>query len=72
MSLSGILERKVRSYRIWRREDGELVIILLPVKGNTDGFLRDKFVCVEPGFVRGFVKISPGESWIGQQVLTVV
>jgi len=32
----------------------------------------DKFVCVEPGVVRGFIKISPGESWIGQQVLTIM
>jgi len=32
----------------------------------------EKFVCVEPGFVRGFVKIAPGERWIGQQVLSVI
>jgi len=32
----------------------------------------NKFVCVEPGFVRGFVKISPGESWIGLQSLTII
>ncbi|KAI0655078.1 galactose mutarotase-like protein [Cubamyces menziesii] len=31
----------------------------------------EKYVCVEPGYVRGFVKIEPGQTWWGQQVLTV-
>ena len=33
---------------------------------------REHFVCVEPGHVRGFVKLEPGKTWIGQQVLTVI
>lgn len=33
---------------------------------------REKFVCVEPGYVRGFEKIAPNEAWLGQQALTVV
>ncbi|KIM66186.1 hypothetical protein SCLCIDRAFT_1211415 [Scleroderma citrinum Foug A] len=31
-----------------------------------------KFVCVEPGCVRGFTNIEPGKTWVGQQVLSVV
>jgi glucose-6-phosphate 1-epimerase len=27
---------------------------------------------VEPGYVRGFVKLEPGKTWIGQQVLSVI
>jgi len=30
----------------------------------------EKYVCVEPGFVRGFVKLEAGKTWVGQQVLT--
>ncbi|OSX67581.1 hypothetical protein POSPLADRAFT_1176447 [Postia placenta MAD-698-R-SB12] len=30
----------------------------------------EKYVCVEPGYVRGFVKLEAGQTWIGQQVLT--
>ena len=32
---------------------------------------RERFVCVEPGYVRGFKKLGPGEAWIGKQVLVV-
>lgn len=32
----------------------------------------ERFVCVEPGFVRGFVEVEPGKTWIGQQVLSVI
>lgn len=51
-------------------EDGKLA----PSHRNIEAqrLFRENFVCVEPGVVRGFVKISPGESWVGQQVLTVV
>jgi len=31
----------------------------------------ERFVCVEPGYVRGFMKLEGGATWIGQQVLTV-
>ncbi|TFK57298.1 galactose mutarotase-like protein [Heliocybe sulcata] len=30
----------------------------------------ERFVCVEPGYVRGFARLNPGETWVGQQVLT--
>lgn len=32
----------------------------------------ERFVCVEPGYVRGFKRLGPGEKWIGKQVLVVV
>ncbi|THH17005.1 hypothetical protein EW146_g3727 [Bondarzewia mesenterica] len=32
----------------------------------------EKYVCVEPGFVRGFKKLAAGQTWIGQQLLTVL
>jgi len=32
----------------------------------------ERFVCVEPGYVRGFKRLEPGEKWVGQQVLVVV
>jgi len=32
----------------------------------------ERFVCVEPGYVRGFKRLNPGETWVGQQVLSVV
>lgn len=31
---------------------------------------REKYVCVEPGYVHGFVALPAGETWVGQQVLT--
>lgn len=33
---------------------------------------RDNFVCVEPGYVRGFVRAAPGENWVGEQTLSVI
>jgi len=32
----------------------------------------ERYVCVEPGYVRGFTSVEPGKTWIGQQVLTVI
>jgi len=32
----------------------------------------EKYVCVEPGHVRGFVSLSAGETWVGQQVISVI
>ncbi|EJF66695.1 galactose mutarotase-like protein [Dichomitus squalens LYAD-421 SS1] len=31
----------------------------------------EKYICVEPGHVRGYVKLEAGQTWIGQQVLKV-
>jgi glucose-6-phosphate 1-epimerase len=38
----------------------------------TDHIFRKNYICVEPGFVRGFVQLRAGERWIGQQVLSVI
>ncbi|KAF7985394.1 hypothetical protein HWV62_6655 [Athelia sp. TMB] len=32
----------------------------------------ERYICVEPGFVRGFAVAEPGSTWIGQQVITVI
>jgi glucose-6-phosphate 1-epimerase len=32
----------------------------------------EKFVCVEPGYVRGFIQASPGKTWVGTQALSVI
>lgn len=34
-------------------------------------YFRERFVCVEPGHVRGFIFLPAGEKWEGRQVLTV-
>ena len=54
-------------------ENGWCVLPLLPSRlvYNTTLARRERFVCVEPGYVRGFKRLDPGEKWIGQQVLVV-
>ncbi|KAJ7181669.1 galactose mutarotase-like domain-containing protein [Mycena crocata] len=32
----------------------------------------ERFVCCEPGHVRGFEKVAPGMTWVGKQVLSVI
>ncbi|KAH0838308.1 galactose mutarotase-like protein [Lanmaoa asiatica] len=32
----------------------------------------EKYVCIEPGHVRGYLKVEPGRTWIGQQVISVI
>ncbi|KAF7347826.1 DNA polymerase [Mycena venus] len=32
----------------------------------------EKFICCEPGHVRGFEKVAPGLTWVGKQVLSVI
>ncbi|KAJ7103523.1 galactose mutarotase-like domain-containing protein [Mycena belliarum] len=40
--------------------------------GDMEGGGWDKFVCCEPGCVRGFEKVAPGMTWVGKQVLSVI
>lgn len=54
----------------WKQEDGELFVSLASSHYNRMWFYREKYVCVEPGYVRGFVKVEAGQTWIGQQVIT--
>lgn len=32
---------------------------------------QNHYVCIEPGYVKDFKTLQPGEEWIGQQVLSV-
>jgi hypothetical protein len=33
--------------------------------------VQDRYVCIEPGYVKQFKTLAPGEEWIGQQVLRI-
>lgn len=73
MWLSGTLKKGVARSVTWKTADGESTlsqIEFLSLKNATS--FRKKYVCVEPGYVRGFAKLEPGKTWIGQQVLTVI
>jgi len=65
----GILNVKVKNFKdvvVWNpQEEGRKIGDMEP-----DGW--EKYVCVEPGYVRGFVKLEAGKYWIGQQVLSVI
>jgi hypothetical protein len=46
---------------------------LLPVNSDSAlGFSRERFVCVEPGHVRGFRELEPGKIWSAEQVLSII
>lgn len=32
----------------------------------------EKYVCAEPGFVRGFCRVDPGHTWVGRQTLSII
>lgn len=53
-------------------EKGWCVLLLLCYRLVHNTTCRERFVCVEPGYVRGFKRLDAGETWIGQQVLVVV
>jgi len=57
-----------------RSENFKDVVVWNPAEnGRNIGDMEEegwkRFLCVEPGYVRGFVKLEAGERWIGQQVL---
>jgi glucose-6-phosphate 1-epimerase len=33
---------------------------------------QERYVCIEPGYVREFKSLKPGEEFLGQQVLRVL
>lgn len=33
---------------------------------------RARYVCVEPGYVRGYARVEPGRTWVGRQELSVM
>lgn len=59
------------------REGFKDTVVWNPAKEKSDGMgdMEDggwkKFVCVEPGYVDGWVELEEGESWEGKMILEV-
>ncbi|PPQ80796.1 hypothetical protein CVT25_001921 [Psilocybe cyanescens] len=66
---TGGVEIKARNFKdvvIWNpQEKGHMI-------GDMESDGWKNYICVEPGYVRGFEKLGPQKAWIGQQVLTVI
>ncbi|KAL6304278.1 galactose mutarotase-like protein [Sparassis latifolia] len=67
---SGTLEVRAHNFKdvvVWnpQKEAGSKI-------GDMEDGGWERYICVEPGYVRGFVKLEPGQTWIGQQALTVL
>ncbi|KAF4623390.1 hypothetical protein D9613_001839 [Agrocybe pediades] len=64
----GSIEIKAKGFKdvvVWNpQEEGAKI-------GDMETQGWKKYVCVEPGYVRGFVKLEPQQKWTGQQVLTI-
>jgi len=50
-------------------EDGGWYVRSAGLQGDQLTPPREKYVCVEPGHVRGYIPLPIGGSWIGQQIL---
>jgi hypothetical protein len=48
---------------------GDGAFHLLNPKTTNSPFPREKYVCVEPGHVRGYITLPIGGTWIGRQTL---
>lgn len=62
----GILMRKegMKDLVIWNpQEEGKKI-------GDMEDRGWEKYVCSEPGHVRGFCKVDPGHTWVGKQTLS--
>lgn len=42
---------------------------LLESRATRSPLSREKYVCVEPGHVEGYITLPAEESWTGQQIL---
>ncbi|GBE78197.1 Glucose-6-phosphate 1-epimerase [Sparassis crispa] len=67
---SGTLEVRAHNFKdvvVWnpQKEAGSKI-------GDMEDGGWERYICVEPGYVRGFVKLDAGQTWIGQQALTVL
>jgi len=66
---NGGLEVKTKNFKdlvLWNpQEEGRKI-------GDMEPNGWKQYICVEPGYVRGFVNLEPQKQWLGQQVLTVV
>lgn len=45
------------------------VFDLLDSQTTCSFFPRERYVCVEPGHVQGYITLPVGGSWVGQQTL---
>ncbi|KAF9481423.1 galactose mutarotase-like protein [Pholiota conissans] len=65
----GGIESKAQKFKdvvIWNpQEEGRKIGDM-----EVDGWKH--YICVEPGYVRGFKSLEPKETWIGQQILSVI
>ncbi|KAF8629706.1 hypothetical protein AX15_003322 [Amanita polypyramis BW_CC] len=62
----GVQSLNMKDVVVWNPQEGGTKIADM----EEDGWKR--YVCIEPGFVRGFVNLGAQERWIGRQVLTVI
>jgi len=66
--LNGGLEVRAKEFKdvvVWNpQEEGRKLVDM-----ESEGW--KKYVCLEPGYVRGFVKLEPLKTWVGQQVLSL-
>jgi glucose-6-phosphate 1-epimerase len=62
----GVRSTELKDLVVWNPQESGNKMVDMEENG------WEKFVCVEPGYVRGFVKIEPGRTWVGQQVLSVM
>ncbi|KAH8102661.1 galactose mutarotase-like protein [Cristinia sonorae] len=66
---TGVVEIRTKNFPnvvVWNPQETGANIADMEPKG------WEKYVCVEPGYVRGFAKLEAGESWVGQQVITII
>ncbi|KDR85000.1 hypothetical protein GALMADRAFT_233547 [Galerina marginata CBS 339.88] len=66
---TGGVEIKAKNFKdlvVWNPQDEGSKL------GDMEAEGWKKYVCVEPGHVKGFVNLEPQKHWIGQQVITVI
>jgi len=66
---TGGVEIKAKNFKdlvVWNPQDEGSKL------GDMEAEGWKKYVCVEPGYVKGFVNLEPQKHWIGQQVITVI
>lgn len=64
----GAIEVRAKNFKdvvVWNpQQEGKKI-------GDMEDGGWEKYVCVEPGHVKGYVRLPPKEEWIGQQVITI-
>lgn len=59
--------KKAKRWPILRTADGYVSSYM---SGTAE--FQERYVCIEPGYVREFKSLKPGEEFIGQQIISVV